>query len=440
VTGSLAGDHPALGRGGVWTWGPIRWRFTGYREELDDLVSNVVVVPFVGDRCVLVRVRGDGVTFPGGTLEPGEHWVSTAARELREEAGATLRGIHPIGLFECRATRRYRQHLPFPDHRRVAAWADVVIDGVPSSPAGAEDIAEVLLVTPGEAARMLVERGRPEFAELGLLAAAERTRLADEDWFRDVRLQLETLYLAADDPYLQSGKSGGAASWEMARRFTAGAIHRDGTFLDVGCANGLLMESMVEWTRADRGFRLEPHGLDISPALVGLARRRLPVWADRIWAGNGWDWVPPRRFDFVHTLPELVPDHLRGRWLRRLVGEFLEPGGRLILRFGDPYPADPDRRTLGDLLAEAGLRPGGELVRERPAAPAVRWPGWRRPDVPRPAGGAPGTAARSDRGRLRGARGPASGRTGRPPHRLCAARRCPPGAHPRECCRAASST
>ena len=34
---------------------------------------------------------------------------------------------------------------------------------------------------------------------------------------------------------------------ERARRPIVSAIDRDGTFLDVGCANGLLMESLATW-------------------------------------------------------------------------------------------------------------------------------------------------------------------------------------------------
>jgi 2-polyprenyl-3-methyl-5-hydroxy-6-metoxy-1,4-benzoquinol methylase len=70
----------------------------------------------------------------------------------------------------------------------------------------------------------------------------------------------------------QSGFGGDEARWEAARRPIADAIDRDGTFLDVGCASGQLLESLVEWTP----FQIEPYGLDLAPALVELARRRLP--------------------------------------------------------------------------------------------------------------------------------------------------------------------
>lgn len=97
-----------------------------------------------------------------------------------------------------------------------------------------------------------------------------------------------------------------ATRWERGRRPIAEGINRNGTFLDVGCANGLLMESIVGWAAA-AGHHVEPYGLDYSPNLAALARRRLPHWADRIFVGNGADWTPPQRFDFVRTELVYVP-------------------------------------------------------------------------------------------------------------------------------------
>ena len=138
-------------------------------------------------------------------------------------------------------------------------------------------------------------------------------------------------YLAADNPRAQSGQSGDEAGWEHARGLVVEAIDRDGTFLDVGCASGHLMETTREWATA-RGFEVEPYGVDLSPDLAALARARLPQWADRIWVGNGIDWQPPRRFDFVH-LQELsyVPESRRRELVEHLLRDVCEPSGRLIL-------------------------------------------------------------------------------------------------------------
>jgi hypothetical protein len=112
----------------------------------------------------------------------------------------------------------------------------------------------------------------------------------------------EQHYLGSDDPRRQSGFGGDEERWEAARRPIVDAIDRDGSLLDVGCASGLLLESVVAWSP----HRIEPYGLDFSPRLVDLARRRLPHWASRFFVGDALEWEPdpPRRFDFART--ELV--------------------------------------------------------------------------------------------------------------------------------------
>jgi SAM-dependent methyltransferase len=94
------------------------------------------------------------------------------------------------------------------------------------------------------------------------------------------------------------------------------ARHRGGSFLDVGCANGYLLESLVAWSP----HRLEPYGLEIAPELAALARSRLPQWAERIFVGNALDWQPPQRFTFVRTNLEYVPPRRRCELVARLLG------------------------------------------------------------------------------------------------------------------------
>ena len=136
----------------------------------------------------------------------------------------------------------------------------------------------------------------------------------------------EAHYLAAETLYGASGHGGDAASWEAVRRPIMQGLDRDGTFLDVGCANGLLMESVAAWSE----HRIEPYGLDFAPRLVELARRRLPHWADRIFLGDVCKWDPPRRFDFVRTELVYVPAAERRRLVERIVGRVLAPAGALL--------------------------------------------------------------------------------------------------------------
>ena len=161
-------------------------------------------------------------------------------------------------------------------------------------------------------------------------AVYERGEIDAAEWHRRVGAIIGPSYLAATDPRAQSGSSGTPAEWEAARRFVFKAVDRDGTLLDVGCANGHLMECAAAWLSED-GYHVEPYGLEILPELAALARRRLPRWADRIAAGNALDWVPERPFDFVHTRLDYAPARLRPELVRHLLEATVAPGGRLIV-------------------------------------------------------------------------------------------------------------
>jgi hypothetical protein len=123
-------------------------------------------------------------------------------------------------------------------------------------------------------------------------------RPGDEPYYLQTRKRLEHAYPRAEDNRGGSGSRKGAGSWERAKRPITSAIDRDGIFLDNGCANGLLMKSLVERC-GQSGRRIEPYSLDLLPSLAALACCRLPRWSDRIIAGNVVNWAPPFRFDFV---------------------------------------------------------------------------------------------------------------------------------------------
>lgn len=155
----------------------------------------------------------------------------------------------------------------------------------------------------------------------------------DAQWFTEMAAIFESAYLEGENPRAQSGFGGDEARWEAGRRPIVDAIDRDGTFLDIGCASGHLLESLVRWTP----HRIEPYGVDLAPGLVELARRRLPQWADRIFLGNALSWEPPLRFDFVHTELVYVPADRQRAFVERLLAGVVAPGGRLILcGYGSP--------------------------------------------------------------------------------------------------------
>jgi hypothetical protein len=184
--------------------------------------------------------------------------------------------------------------------------------------------------------------------------------LSEDDYYEKTRALLERAYLETDDPRGGSGFGGDEARWERARRPIVSAIDREGTFLDVGCANGLLMESLAAWA-GEEGYTVEPYGLDLIGSLADLARRRLPHWADRVFMGNVMDWRVPFRFDFVRTELEYAPPHRRHEMVERLLRDYLPPGGRLILcSYGSSRRPAPSAEPVGETLRDWGYAVVGE--------------------------------------------------------------------------------
>lgn len=180
----------------------------------------------------------------------------------------------------------------------------------------------------------------------------------EAEWSDAVKKSVEDAYSSSADVRAQSGFSGDETRWERARRVIADAIERGGSFLDVGCANGLLMESVVQWTR-ERNQQIEPFGLDLSPRLLALAETRLPQWSGRFYSGNILDWRAPRRFDYVRLELEYVPSHRRAEVVNRVLRDMLASSGRLIVcRYSSPDDPRPPGGLAGS-LHDLGIEPTG---------------------------------------------------------------------------------
>jgi hypothetical protein len=137
----------------------------------------------------------------------------------------------------------------------------------------------------------------------------------------------------------------------------------DGTWLDVGCANGHLLATLPTWC-AELGIRIEPYGLKLLPVLAELARSLHPELADRIWTGSVMTWTPPQRFTYVTALDDQVPAGRLGDLVARLLAEFVEPGGRLIVSSYTESDAVP--KDVFDDLRQAGHPPDGRIRIDRP--------------------------------------------------------------------------
>jgi SAM-dependent methyltransferase len=197
-----------------------------------------------------------------------------------------------------------------------------------------------------------------EIAEID--ARLERGQIDEAEWHAAMARLIVPHYLAADTPWGGSGKQGTYEDWEYSRSLIAHAIDRDGSFLDVGCANGYLLESLPDWTPQ----RLDLYGLDVAPELVDLARRRLPGLASHIEAGNALNWQPGRCFDFARANLDAVPSHRR----RQLVGHLLAFSDRLIIGV---FNEQVEERPTEQLLRGWGYRIAGRSERANRHKPQV---------------------------------------------------------------------
>jgi SAM-dependent methyltransferase len=194
----------------------------------------------------------------------------------------------------------------------------------------------------------------------------------EEGWHRAIAEVVVPAYLAGANPRAQSGSSRDESGWEQARRPLLQAVDRPGSMLDIGCANGYLMECLHRWAAED-GIALEVYGLEISPELADLARGRLPRWRTRIWTGNAYDFPPPMRFDFVRTGLEYVPPTRRREFVRRLLARYLNPRGRLIIGMQTELRTE---KSIEDAVSQWGNVIAGRLETEHPDPRAVRRAFW----------------------------------------------------------------
>jgi len=90
--------------------------------------------------------------------------------------------------------------------------------------------------------------------------------------------------------------------WCRSRRFIASAIDKDGTILDVGCANGFLLRCFQEWS----GHALTPYGLDLNENFIDQAKWLFPHQKDHflqfdiLQLPDANLFNLPRSYDFIY--------------------------------------------------------------------------------------------------------------------------------------------
>ena len=165
---------------------------------------------------------------------------------------------------------------------------------------------------------------------------------------------LESSYVGEDDPIRQSGFGGGPERWRWESEPILDAIDGDGGILDIGCANGYLLECLMTWGR-ERGLSLVPYGVDHGSRLIDLAKRRLPDFESNFDVANAWDWEPPRRVRYVYILSDCVPMNYLSEYLHRLHERFVVRRGRLIVGAYGSHSRGIPAFDVAEALSSAGL-------------------------------------------------------------------------------------
>jgi hypothetical protein len=190
--------------------------------------------------------------------------------------------------------------------------------------------------------------------------------------FLDRLRALEGTYVRETDPVRQSGCGGGPERWRTERELILDAVPDAGDFLDVGCANGYLLECLVQWGH-ERHVRLTPYGVDCGAQLIALAKQRLPQYVSHFWVANAWEWRPPRTFRYVYSVYDGVPEALLPAYIRRLLTWYVETGGTLIMgAYGSSSKREVARHIATDIAA-AGVHVAGSLARGKLPVARVAW-------------------------------------------------------------------
>ena len=121
-------------------------------------------------------------------------------------------------------------------------------------------------------------------------------------------------------------------------------VVREGAFVDIGCADGYLLESLPPWTP----HTVDRYGLDIAPELIELAHRRPPELVEHLFVGNALHSEPPHRFTEVRTGLDHVLRHRRLELVERLLAYC----DRLVIGV---FNEETHARTTEDLLEGWGL-------------------------------------------------------------------------------------
>lgn len=138
------------------------------------------------------------------------------------------------------------------------------------------------------------------------------------------------------DALMSSSFSGTFEAWERRKAFIAGAIHKGGIFLDIGCGNGFLLRCLQEWS----DHEVIPYGIDINAEFIRKAKQLFPNHQNNfavlaVAAIANISKLLPDTYDFVFFSSDWsskLPDEKDSERINELL-RYVNPGGRLIIGF-----------------------------------------------------------------------------------------------------------
>lgn len=165
--------------------------------------------------------------------------------------------------------------------------------------------------------------------------------------------------------------------WEDGRMFIGGYIHKDGTILDIGCANGFFLLCLQGWS----GRTLEPYGIDIDTNRIREAKKIFKAHKDNFIERNALEisklpFPFPEKFDTVFWSVWVNWEFKLSQEIKALhdIVRLVKPGGRCVMGF-----YDGEKKSIKQIqrIQELGVR----LVRPVKNPAGVEILSWV--DVPR---------------------------------------------------------
>ena len=140
-------------------------------------------------------------------------------------------------------------------------------------------------------------------------------------------------YLVHADEFKRSGWSGTSRMWRKAREIILEAVEEDGFFLDVGCANGILVRDLRKWAKETKGVNLIPYGIDFIEELLLESKIKNSGFEENFKVTDMMDFNPRKKFTFIRT--EFYGPHNNFKIFIKKYINMLAPNGRLIFTFYD---------------------------------------------------------------------------------------------------------